>query len=203
MSENGSHRYYPSFVVDLVKYMTNFLESAKLTYFVLSYIRKMSSKRAKKSASISNNTSNNDSREDTRTELEAVAVPITDGIEIERTAEEISNSILESEIVPQTRDQYQRNLRYIQKICEELHPASCENGELLFPIPMPVIKLFFGEMSRPRPDGSVKATSTITGYATALKHAYKDRNIPISEELKKFFAQYHQGYKRTVCLTDA
>jgi hypothetical protein len=46
--------------------------------------------------------------------------------------------------------------------------------------------------------GSSKATSTITSYITAIKHLHRENKINLSDEIKRFFKDFTDGYKRVI-----
>lgn len=119
--------------------------------------------------------------------------------EIDANGEDISNDILESFVVSDTKEQYRRSIVFISNFCKSAVPGSCTaDGQLILPVDITCIKTFFGEMARPKANGSVRAISTITGYASALKFAYKEKGLVMSDELKGYLSRFHQGYKRVV-----
>jgi hypothetical protein len=57
---------------------------------------------------------------------------------------------------------------------------------------------FLGDMAAARADGTVKAVATVDGYCSTLKYYYRQAGVDITGELKTFFKDFHEGYKRIV-----
>ena len=97
---------------------------------------------------------------------------------VSTTGQAISDSILDEHVVKKTREQYKSTFQFISKYCFENIPDSCDdNGTLILPMAYEHIETFFGNMAKPRPDGSVSAKATMTGCITVIKFMYNEGKL--------------------------
>jgi hypothetical protein len=102
-------------------------------------------------------------------------------------------------VVKDTRDNYARTYKLIARYCAEHFPSSVRpDGSLILPMASETIKSFLGEMAQSRPDGSVKAISTITGYINVIKFYYAESHIHLEEDIVDYLKEFTNGYKRIV-----
>ena len=110
-----------------------------------------------------------------------------------------SDAIIGQRVISKTRTKYAQTFNYITEYCRMHYPDSVnEDGKLIIPMSHEHLSGFLGDMGADRPDGTIKAHTTITGYCTALKHYYKENRVLIDFETQEYFKDFHQGYKRTV-----
>jgi hypothetical protein len=90
---------------------------------------------------------------------------------------------------------------FILRYCRDHIPdAINEHGELHLPMQIDVIKEFMGDMCQDRDDGSCKAESTMDHYANSVKWWHKEMKVPIENEIKEFFKNFKEGFKRRIAL---
>ena len=116
-----------------------------------------------------------------------------------RTGKENSNAIVGQRVVSATQAQYATTFKFITKYCAENYPDSVDaSGKLILPMTQDNLESFLGDMATDRGDGSVKATSTVTGYCTVIKYFYKQAKVRIDGDQADYFKSFHEGYKRVV-----
>jgi hypothetical protein len=102
-----------------------------------------------------------------------------------------------------TKKAYDGGIKYIEGICEACIPDALmenEKGEKRLEIPMQLkhMKIFFGIMGAERKDGTLKTQKTIDSYINALKNYYRENNLELGKEHKKFLEEFTDGHKRKV-----
>ena len=116
-----------------------------------------------------------------------------------------SDTITEGRVIEKTKKRYQQTMDFIARKCISICPDAVEAGVVdtaavvvKLPISFVNLKIFFGAMGTERSDLTVKSKSSVTGYISAIKYAYRSKGIPIPEEQMSYFKSYTDGYKRVV-----
>lgn len=128
---------------------------------------------------------------------------VTDAALASATAIATSLMITENRVMEKTRDQYKQTMDFMARQCLTLCPDAIQEGTedapvIQLPMSLNNIKIFFGIMGAEREDATIKSKSTVTGYISALKHAYRSKSIPIPDDQTAFFKNFSDGYKRVV-----
>ena len=76
--------------------------------------------------------------------------------------------------------------------------ATDQEGNVIIPMQLEHLKLFYGRMATDRSDETVKSPSTLTGYSNAIKFLYIEKGLEIDKESYDFLKQFSSGYKRIV-----
>jgi hypothetical protein len=96
-------------------------------------------------------------------------------------------------VVATTQEQYKTTFKFITSYCKEHFPTSVDTDGS-----QEHLEDFLGDMAADREDKTCKATSTVNGYMTVIKYFYGKADINIDVNLKRFFKNFQEGYKRTV-----
>ncbi len=87
---------------------------------------------------------------------------------------------MKGRIETETRASYERTLKFIANTftlmsCNEA--VDQETKMIKLPLAKHYWTRFLGEVSKEKPDKSVRAVTTITGYINAIKHAHTEANM--------------------------
>jgi len=117
--------------------------------------------------------------------------------------EAAAEGITSLRIVAKTRDTYESTFLMLQEQCVEHVPESVNSsGKLILPLSLSSWKQLIGFMTKPFPNGQVRSHSTVGGYISAIKNAYKDKRIVENVEeariVDAWLKEFMQGYKRLI-----
>lgn len=127
---------------------------------------------------------------------------------------QLANSFIASRLAPKSKDQYNRKVKTFEGWMKRKHPECNDAGDEVDynKIGSETMKEFVGYISRKRdknlvtaenPDGNVEPVKHqsyehVSGYKSAIKNAFRDKKLAMTNEVDNMFKDVFDGYKRTI-----
>lgn len=134
------------------------------------------------------------------------AIPDGDAAALQKLREDARNmatATTKGRVEKSTEENYLSTANYIARQCSTLVPLAVTLKEdnkycLNVPVTLSSMEIFFGFIGRDFEDGSVRSKKTIDGYMSSIKYLHRLQGIPVPEDVKRFFDDFAEGYKRKI-----
>ena len=117
-------------------------------------------------------------------------------------AEEAAEDVISKRLAEKTYGLYKSGINMLKKIIRNNGHADeylDEDGEVKVPLPIPLIKQFFGT-AQTFQNGRMKSHSAVGGYRSAIKELYKTKGVSQADTqaLDEVMGKYMQGHQRVI-----